>query len=407
MKILSITAQKPQATGSGTYLTELVSSFSRLGHKQAVIAGIYADDTVTFPADVAFYPVVFSEAFPIHGMSDAMPYPSALYSRMSEKDVERFEAMFTEALHKAVEDLDPDIIYCHHLFLLTAIVREQFPDRCVIAQCHGSDLRQFRTSTALQERIRKGIVSLDRIFALHEAQRNEIIELYGVSPDKVAVNGSGYNDSLFNIDGRAVHSADEPLTVIFAGKLSRPKGVLELFEAVRILSRDMSVPHFQLKLAGGCQDAEILNRLNELVEDCSTPDSRCTAVSYLGLLKQEKLAEEFKSANVFVLPSYYEGLGLVLIEAMASGLVPVATRLPGIKEWIDAEIPSNNVIYAEQPKMETVDKPFDSELSAFSLRLAASIKEAFEVCEQGFLQPDTKAIVWDAVAEKMLSAVRD
>ena len=40
MKILSITAQKPHSTGSGVYLTELVNAFDRLGHSQAVSAGI-------------------------------------------------------------------------------------------------------------------------------------------------------------------------------------------------------------------------------------------------------------------------------------------------------------------------------------------------------------------------------
>ena len=40
MKILSISAQKPDSTGSGIYLTELVKAFSKKGHEQAVMAGI-------------------------------------------------------------------------------------------------------------------------------------------------------------------------------------------------------------------------------------------------------------------------------------------------------------------------------------------------------------------------------
>ena len=57
MKILSITAQKPHSTGSGVYLTELVKSFAQMGHTQAVIAGVYPDDTIAFPPEVAFFPV--------------------------------------------------------------------------------------------------------------------------------------------------------------------------------------------------------------------------------------------------------------------------------------------------------------------------------------------------------------
>ena len=46
MKILSVTAQKPDSTGSGVYLTELVKGFNKLGHEQAVIAGITKEDLI-------------------------------------------------------------------------------------------------------------------------------------------------------------------------------------------------------------------------------------------------------------------------------------------------------------------------------------------------------------------------
>ncbi|NLA69832.1 MAG: glycosyl transferase family 1, partial [Clostridiales bacterium] len=76
-KILSITAQKPHSTGSGTYLTEVVEALGRMEYEQAVIAGIYPSDEVLFSDNVKFYPVYFEEDFPIYGMSDVMPYPSS------------------------------------------------------------------------------------------------------------------------------------------------------------------------------------------------------------------------------------------------------------------------------------------------------------------------------------------
>ena len=62
MKILSITAQKPHSTGSGTYLTELIRSFARQGHDQAVVYGVYPDDHAKFPDGVKCYPVYFSQS---------------------------------------------------------------------------------------------------------------------------------------------------------------------------------------------------------------------------------------------------------------------------------------------------------------------------------------------------------
>ena len=147
MKILSITAQKPHSTGSGTYMTELVKAFARMGHSQAVVCGIFPSDSVDFPEGVACYPVFFSEKvsaaaesyltapckaeksplgalpFPVVGMSDIMPYESTRYRDLTPSMVSQFEDAFVSAVSRAVEDLDPDLIICHHLFLLTAIVK--------------------------------------------------------------------------------------------------------------------------------------------------------------------------------------------------------------------------------------------------------------------------------------------
>ena len=68
MKILSVTAQKPDSTGSGIYLTELVKGFKKKGITQSVIAGVTKADQVCLPEGVSFYPVYFeSEQLPYHG----------------------------------------------------------------------------------------------------------------------------------------------------------------------------------------------------------------------------------------------------------------------------------------------------------------------------------------------------
>ena len=64
MKILHVTAQKPDSTGSGVYLAETVVAFARLGVDQAVIAGIAPTDEVHLPAGVLFRPVIFESSVP-------------------------------------------------------------------------------------------------------------------------------------------------------------------------------------------------------------------------------------------------------------------------------------------------------------------------------------------------------
>ena len=53
-----------------------------------------------------------------------------------------------------------------------------------------------------------------------------------------------------------------------------------------------------------------------------------------GQLSQAALAELMRTCAVFVLPSFYEGLGLVLVEALACGCRLVATALPGVQEQL-------------------------------------------------------------------------
>lgn len=140
MRILSITAQKPHSTGSGVYLTGLVKGFAALGHEQAVVAGVYKEDEIHFPEGTRFYPVYYrteSLPFPIAGMSDEMPYESTIYSQMTEDMVDAFKQAFLEKTREAVECFRPDLILCHHLYLLTAVVREAFPQYKTAAICHA------------------------------------------------------------------------------------------------------------------------------------------------------------------------------------------------------------------------------------------------------------------------------
>ena len=397
MKILSITAQKPHSTGRGTYLTEVVKALAGLGHEQAVVAGIYEDDKAHFPDSVGFYPVFFSEDFPIVGMSDVMPYPSQLYSRMSEADVERFRMMFEPVIRKAAAELQPDIIFCHHLFLLTSIVREMFPDAVIYGLSHGSDLRQFRQSDNLRDIVRPRIAELDRVYALHAEQKNMIKELFGIEDDRIYIAGSGYNSAIFNRDLRGEMGVDEiPVRIAFAGKLSRAKGVLEFMEAGRILAGDPEFPEFVISLAGGCQDNEVLNAVKEQ-----------PFAEYVGMLNQIELSVMLQKCDVFVLPSYYEGLPLVLMEAMACGAVPVCTDLPGVKDWVEKSINGSTAVFVERPEMVSVDEPAEEAKPIFARNLAEAIKIAYrtQVCiKDGCIpEPDTEAVSWVACAERIFA----
>ena len=416
MKILSITAQKPHSTGSGTYMTELVKAFARMGHRQAVVCGIFPDDIVDFPEGVSCYPVFFSDSragllaapckaeqsrfkslpFPVVGMSDIMPYTSTRYRDLTLDMISQFEEVFIDAAGRAIADLDPDLIICHHLFLLTALVRKHFPERKIVGISHGTDLRQMINCDNLRGIVRPYIKELDAALALHSEQREQIIEIFGMDESRVSVIGSGYNNKLFNTEGRTGRLPDEPLRITYAGKISRPKGVPEMLAALMRLAADSDIPDFELTMAGGCQDEVLKDKLEELP----------SWAEWLGQIPQPALAELLRRTDIFILPSYFEGLPLVLIEAMSAGAVPVSTDLPGIKSWIDANVGGSNAVFVPMPQMKSIDEPTDAGRSAFVDDLTSVLRDTICSFAAGTLpgpMPDTSAITWNGLAARLLN----
>ena len=376
MKILSITAQKPHSTGSGVYLTELVKNWAEAGHEQSVVGGVYKEDQVDFPGRVKFYPVFYhTETLPfaIAGMSDEMPYESTRYREFTSDMLERFREIFCRTIEDAVRELNPDLIVCHHLYLLTAMVREWYPEKKVIAICHGSDLRQIEKNPLEREYIRERIRKLDGVIALHREQKKEIRRIFEVQEAKIKVVGVGYNDRIFfQISEKKERTG--PFQIIFAGKISEKKGVCSLLRALS----DLPYREEQLKvvLAGGHGPEAEYREIRRLAADCRYP------VSFPGLLSQRELADYFRQSDVFVLPSFFEGLALVNIEAMACGCKVVCSDLPGMAEWFCEHVPGENIDFVTLPTMENTDEPRKEELPEFERRLAKALIRKLEQREE-------------------------
>ena len=396
MRILSVTAQKPDSTGSGVFLTELVRGFDKAGHQQAIVFGTVHRDIIEFPANVAVFPVYYQShdvPFPVCGMSDEMPYRSTRYCDMNERMTDQLFRAFRKQILEAVEVFRPDVILCHHLYFLTALVREMFPGIPVYGQCHGSDLRQFLKNPWQHEWILSQIPKLNGIFALHEEQKKQICFIFGIPQEKVYVLGTGYNSDVFFVN-EAVRSArqSDKIRLIFAGKISEKKGVFSLLRAMQYVRH----PRFyELALAGGYGNEEEFEKIRALAE--KTP----CKVEFLGRLSHTRLAEEMNASDVFILPSFYEGLPLVLIEAMACGLQAVCTDLPGIRPWMNRAVPEHGVLFVKPPEMENEDEPVAESLPDFECRLGAAIDTVGFMREPNLDQ--VRQVSWDALCEKIVT----
>ena len=398
MRILSITAQKPNSTGSGVYLTELVKEYEMLGHEQAVVAGVYRGDLIELPDGVAFYPVYFCEEglpYPIVGMSDEMPYISTKYCEMSPEMVEQFRSSFMSVIERAVEELQPDFILCHHLYLLTALVREHFPGRKVYGFCHNTDLRQMQKTDLEREFIRREIGKLDPIFVPQRAQEEGVLTLYPVDKEKITRVGMGYNNQIFHL---AEESCDKEgvTSLVFAGKIAEKKGVKSLLRAMALLGdeKELDMNRVQLLLAGSTGNEEEYQMIEGLAGRCPCK------VKFLGRLSQSELARVYQQSDIFVLPSFFEGIPLTVIEALACGDRVVMTDLPGIKEWITSVSSDADVRYVTLPRMRNADEPLEEDLPEFERKLADALKAS--VLQKETHLADVSQISWEAIAKEVL-----
>lgn len=233
------------------------------------------------------------------------------------------------------------------------------------------------------------------LFALHEEQKRDIMSVFNVGEEKVKVIGSGFNDNIFKNKNYEVER--DYIELVFAGKICKSKGLIPFIDCLDRL--DYKDDFIKVRLAGTGSDKE---SYDEIVEKAK--ESRFD-IKFLGKLNQDDLSEEFNKADIFVLPSFYEGLPVVVLEAMACGTDVVVTDIPGVKEWIGEKInTSGKIKYVKLPKMKSVGVPSDEAIEPFEERLAESleqmIKENLDTTKhKRFIDMSEKT--WDGLAKRM------
>jgi len=135
-------------------------------------------------------------------------------------------------------------------------------------------------------------------------------------------------------------------------------------------------------------------------------------VVFLGELPQEKLAAVLQTADVFVLPSFFEGLPLVVVESLACGCRVVMTDLPGVDSWMPQGLcAEGRVERVPLPRLTGPDTPVADDLPAFVERLAEALdRQLARRLECGrAAQPDgrLKPLSWSGVFEKMQAGYRE
>jgi glycosyltransferase involved in cell wall biosynthesis len=159
------------------------------------------------------------------------------------------------------------------------------------------------------------------VSSLDYVKTSQIRKVYLDNKEKFVEFPFSVNHELFH---PPVSKKNQPVQILFVGGMDKAHH----FKGVEVL----------LKAFAGLKEQAILNLVGsgdlqpgyrQLAKRLGVEER----VNFLGNLSSQKLAEEYRSADIFVLPSVsrHEAFGIVLLEAMSSGLPLIASDLPGVR----------------------------------------------------------------------------
>jgi glycosyltransferase involved in cell wall biosynthesis len=253
---------------------------------------------------------------------------------------------------------------------------------------------QSVTERLLKYSCTSSMARADMILTDSEQSKTDMTELYGIPAERIRVIPLGFDSNLFH------PCADDPdyrqrvlggygirlPYVLHVGQRMRHKNIERLIEAFGCLSQRRKGFDLQLVLAGGqvwqAQELVDLVRHRSIAERIIVP----------GRIPDRELALLYRQAAVFVMPSLYEGFGLPLLEAMASGIAVICSNRSSLPE-----IGGDAAVYFNPESAEDIARAMEHALTDSTARASR--------VERGLSR--AKRFSWDECARRTIAALRE
>ncbi len=194
------------------------------------------------------------------------------------------------------------------------------------------------------------------VVCVSENTKRDVVRLYRVPKEKIRVVSEGYNQGIKNQVLR-IKSRVLPY-LLFIGRLEERKNIVRVIEAFQILKERYHIPH-ELVLVGkpGYGYEKIRSKISSLPS--------VIGIQEVGYVSEEEKWRLLCEADTFVFPTLYEGFGIPVLEAQASGVPVVTSDVSSLPE-----VAGEGAVYVNPMSAESIAEGVWRVLSDTDLRNA-------------------------------------
>lgn len=231
------------------------------------------------------------------------------------------------AFEDARREVDAEFVHAHELFTGGGAARRLCAPTGLpfVVTVHGQDLYSNLGRTAWRLELQRAVDAAAAIVCVSNRLAADVVGRLRADPAKIAVVPNTYDTERFR---EVQRNRGDGVRFISVGRLVPEKGHDVLLEAFARVTAE--IPGARLTIVGdGVRRAALESQAASL--------GVAASVRFTGALAGDALAAELASADVFVLPSRSEGFGVVVVEALATGMPVVATRCGGPEDIVTSD----------------------------------------------------------------------
>lgn len=308
MRIVHIAEWNAKSGGGFTAASNLVNSLLKIDQKMDIHIVSFSNKSIT----------IKENGYTLH-LLKLEKFPTSQYWYLPK------------ILNDKILKIRPDIVHLHFTYPPYSFVTHlNIP---VIITVHGLSSVRVKGSYPKSDYLnlkfilypyfeKKALRNASRVITVSQWAKEESDKLIGVDSKTVYIpNGVNYK-KYCNIEPMQISHP----SIFFIGRLVKFKGVDILIKSLQIVKK--VYPDIHLYIAGNGPQSR---NLKSLSRDLNLDSS----ITFLSFLSEEDKLKMLKSADIFVVPSRIETFGIVILEALASGIPIVASNTGGIPQILD------------------------------------------------------------------------